>query len=98
MKLLHEKIMYRLTQSPIRQHIGTNNLRKYISVAACATVMLFFIIGVYPHMNIWNTNTKWKQSEYTKCSRDPNPRQDKLNTIEQSSVVYHDVDASQLIR
>jgi hypothetical protein len=95
---LHEKIMYRLTQSSTRQHIGTNNLRKYISMAACATVMLFFIIGVYPHMNIWNTTPNGSNSNIPNAAGDPNPRQDKLNTIEQSSAVYHDVDASQLIR
>lgn len=95
---LHEKIMYRLTQSSTRQHIGTNNLRKYISMAACATVMLFFIIGVYPHMNIWNTTPNGSNSNIPNAAGDPNPRQDKLGTIEQSSAVYHDVDASQLIR
>jgi hypothetical protein len=100
---LHEKIMYRLTQSSTRQHIGTNNLRKYISVAACAAIMLFFIIGVYPHMNIWNTTPNGSNSNIPNAAGDTNPGdrnplEDKLDTIEKSSAVYHDIDASQLIR
>lgn len=97
-KTIHEKIMYRLTQSSTRRHIGTNNLRKYISVAACAAVMLFFIIGVYPQMNIWNTTPNGSNSNIPNAAGDTNYLQDKSDTLEQSGAVYHDVDASQLIR
>ena len=95
---LHEKIMYRLTKSSTRQYIGTNNLRKYISVTACAAVILFFAIGVYPHINIWNTTPNGSNSNIPNAAGSPNPLQDKLDATEQSGAVYHDVDTSQLIR
>ena len=76
---LHEKIMYRLTQSPTRQHIMTNHFREYISVAVCAVVILISIISIYPHMNIRNITPY-----------EPDTRQD--------GAIYHNIDASQIIR
>ena len=95
---LHEKIMNRLTQRSTRRHIVTNNFRKYISVAACATVMLIFVISIYPHMNIWNITPNESESNIPNTTGDSNPLQDRSDTKGQSGAVYHDVDASQIIR
>ena len=95
---LHEKIMNHSTQSSTRQHIITNNFRKYISVAVCAAVMLISIIGIYPHMNMWNIVPNGSNSNISNKTGDPNHLQDEADGIGQSSAVYHDIDASQLIR
>jgi hypothetical protein len=95
---LHEKIMNRLTQRSTRRHIVTNNFRKYISMAACAAVMLIFVVSIYPHMNIWNITTNESESNIPNTTRDSNPLQDRSYTKGQSGAVYHDVDASKIIR
>lgn len=95
---LHEKIMNRLTQRSTRRHIVTNNFRKYISMAACAAVMLIFVISIYPHMNIWNITTNESESNIPNTTRDLNSLQDRSYTKGQSGAVYHDVDASKIIR
>lgn len=95
---LHEKIMNRLTQRSTRRHIVTNNFRKYISMAACAAVMLIFVVSIYPHMNIWNITTNESESNIPNTTRDLNSLQDRSYTKGQSGAVYHDVDASKIIR
>lgn len=84
---LHNKILCRLTQSSMHRYTKTNNLRKHILTAAYVTIILFFIISVYPHIKIWSTAPSG--------TGDHNLHQDK---IDKSNAVYHDFDASQLIR
>lgn len=95
---LHGRIMYRLTQAHTRQHADTNNLRKYIFTAACVTAILFFVAGVYLRINIWNTTPNRISSNIPNTTAEPELHRDKSDTLQQGSAVYHDVDASELIR
>lgn len=62
---LHEKIMNHSTQNSTRQHILTNNFRKYIPVAVCAAMILILITIIYPLKNINNI---------APCEKDHTPR------------------------
>lgn len=95
---LHEKIMNRLTQRPIRRYIVTDNFRKYISVVACAAVMLISIISIYPYMNIWNITPNESEPNIPNTTGELNHHQDKSDIIGQGGAVYHDIDTSQLLR
>jgi hypothetical protein len=94
---LHEKIMDRLAQRSTRRHNVTNNFRKYIFVAACAAELIF-VVSIYPYMSIWNVAPNGSESNIPNTTGDLNSLQDKTYTKGQSGAVYHDVDASKIIR
>lgn len=87
---LHRKIIDRISQASTCKDRGRSKVRKYIPILVATAIVLVLFIGIHSRLTkIWNTIPNEGNSS---------SHQINVDTMDQASVVYHDIDLSQLVR